>query len=73
MNAEHKRAKYQSHVNFLKSKYTDAKFVNLAISSLGIIGHPCSFIKMCDDLAVDMGHQRYLISELSNTIIRAIY
>ena len=28
---------------------------------------------MCDALAVDMGHRRYLISKLSNTIIWATY
>ena len=69
MNAERKKAKYQSLMQALKSKYTDVKFVNLSISSLGIFGLSCSsFIEMCDALAVDMGHRRYLISKLSNTI-----
>ena len=71
VNAERKRAKYQSLMETLKSKYTDVKFVNLSISSLGIFGLSCSsFIEMCDALAVDMGHRRYLISKLSNTSIR---
>ena len=74
VNAERKRAKYQSLMETLKSKYTDVKFVNLSISSLGIFGLSCSsFIEMCDALAVDMGHRRYLISKLSNTIIRTTY
>ena len=74
VNAERKRAKYQSLMETLKSKYTDVKFVNLSISSLGIFGLSCSsFIEMCDALAVDMRHRRYLISKLSNTIIRTTY
>ena len=48
--------------------------VNLSISSLGIFGLSCStFIEMFDDLAVDMGHRRYLISKLSGTIIPTTY
>ena len=74
VNAERKRAEYQSLMETLISKYTDVKFVNLSISSLGIFGLSCSsFIEMCDALAVDMGHRRYLISKLSNTIIRTTY
>ena len=74
VNAERKRAKYQSLMETLKSKYTDVKFVNLSISSLGIFGLSCSsFIEMCDALAVDMRHRRYLISKLSNTIIQTTY
>ena len=58
MNGERKRAKYQSLMETLRSKYTDVKFVNISISSLGIFGLPCStFIEMFDALAVDMGHQ----------------
>ena len=74
VNAERKRAKYQSLIETLKSKYTDVKFVNLSISSLGIFGLCCTFfVEICDVLAVDMGHQRYLISKLSDTIIRTTY
>ena len=73
VNAERKRAKYQSLIETLKSKYTDVKFVNLSISSPGIFGLSCSsFIEICDALAVDMRHRRYLISKLSNTIIRRL-
>ena len=36
-NAEYKRAKYQSLLETLKSKYTDVKFANLSVSSLGIL------------------------------------
>ena len=74
VNAERKRAKYQSLVENLKSKYKDVNFVNLSISSLGIFGPSCSsFIEMCDALSVDVGHRRYLISKLCNTIIRTTY
>ena len=70
VNAERKKAKYQSLMETLRSKYADVKFINLAISSLGIFGFSCSiFIEMFDALAVAMGHWRYLISKLSNTII----
>ena len=71
MNAERKRAKYQSLMEALKYKYTGVKFVDLSISSLGIFSLSCSsFTEMCDALAVDMGHRRYLIYKLSSTIIR---
>ena len=49
----------------LRSKYTDVKFVNPSISSLGIFGLSCStFIEMCGTLVVDMGHRHYLILKL---------
>ena len=71
VNPESKRAKYQSHKETLKLKYTDVKFVNLSIGSLVIFGLSCSaFIEMCDALAVGMGHWRYLISNLSNTSLK---
>ena len=38
VNAERKRAKYQSLVENFKSKYKDVDFVNFSISSLGIFG-----------------------------------
>ena len=58
----------------LKCKYTDAKFVNLSISSLRMFGLSCSsFIEMCDTLGVNMGNRRYLVSKLSNTIIQSAY
>ena len=74
VNAECKRAKYQSLMENRRSKYTDVKSVNLSIGSLGIFGLSCStFMEMFGALAVDMGHRRYLISKLSNTIIRTTY
>ena len=74
VNAERKRATYQSLIETLKTRYTDVRSVNLSISSLGIFGLSCSsFIEMCDALAVNMGHRCYLISKLSNTIIRTTY
>ena len=74
VNAERKRAKYKSLMESLRSKYTDVNFINFSISSLGIFGLSCSSsIEMFDALAVDMGHRRYLISKLSNTIIRRTY
>ena len=57
MNTERKRAKYQSLVQTLKSKYTDTKFAKLSTSFLGcscLSGS--SFIEMYDALAVVMGH-----------------
>ena len=74
VNAVRKRAKYQSLMETLKSKYTDVKFVNLSISALGVFGLSySSFTEMCDAPAIDMGHQRYLISKLSKAIIRTTY
>jgi len=74
VNAEHKRAKHQSLMETLRSKYTDVKFVNLSISSLGIFGLSCStFIEMCGALVVDVGHRHYLILKLSTTIIQMTY
>ena len=72
--ASYKRASYKSLMETLKSRYTDVKFVNLSISSLGILCLSCSScIEICDALAVDMGHRRYQITKLSNTIIRTTY
>ena len=49
VHAERKRAKYCPLVENLQSEYTEVKFVNLFISSLGKFGFPCSsFIDMCD-------------------------
>ena len=67
VNVEGKRAKFQSLMETLRSKYTDINLVNLSISSLGIFYLSCStFNEMCDALAVEMGHRCYLTSKLSS-------
>ena len=73
-NAKRKREKYLTLTRHLQSSFTSVHFVNLSISSLGIFGLSCSsFIDMCNALDVDEKHLRYLISKLSNTIIRTTY
>ena len=57
-----------------KWEFTVPNFVNFSISSLGIFGLSCSsFIEVYDALAVVIEHRSYLISKLSNTIIRTTY
>ena len=74
VNAKRKREKYLPLTRHLQSSFKSVHFVNLSISSLGIFGLSCSsFIDMCNALDVDEKHLRYLISKLSNTIIRTTY
>ena len=73
-NASRKFEKYRYLLHDLESKYRYVKFVNLSISSLGIFGQSCnSFIQMCTDLSINTGHTTYIITKLTNIIIRTTY
>ena len=73
-NTSRKFEKYCHLLHHLCTKYHLVKFFNLSISSLGIFGQSCnSFIQMCTDLSINTGHTNYIITELTNIIIRTTY
>ena len=73
-NAYRKRNKYLQLTRDLSSKYRNAKFINLSISSIGIFGKSCkSFIKMCNDLGIEKQHLNYILSKITAIIIRSTY
>ena len=71
-NASRNFEKYRYLLHDLK--YRIVKFVNLSISSLGIFGQSCnSFIEMCTNLSINTGHTSYLLTKLTNIIVRTTY
>ena len=73
-NASRKELKYCSLLTDLANDYKQIEFINLSISSLGIFGN-CSdsFFKLCMERGSNNGDRNFIISKLSNLIIRSTY
>ena len=72
-NTSRKFENYCYLLNDLKSKYSLAKFVNLAIGFLGISGQSCNlFIEMCTDLSIYTGYTEYLMIN-SSYVLHILY
>ena len=73
-NARRKREKYQDLVNEQLKKYEKAQFVNVSISSLGVLSETSlSLIEMLKDLEFDEACRKYLVRKIINTCIRSTY
>ena len=73
-NARRKREKYQDLVNEQLKNYQKAQFVNVSISSLGVLSKTSlCLIKMLKDLEFDEACRKYLIRRIINTCIRSTY
>ena len=58
----------------LKKSYSDVKFVNLSMSTLGIMGRSSeSLFLMLDDLKFDKTVQKHIIRKTMNIAIRCSY
>ena len=73
-NARRKREKYQDLVNEQLKKYEKAQFVNVSISSLGVLSETSlSLMEMLKDLEFDEVCRKYLVRKIVNTCIRSTY
>ena len=74
INSDRKASKYSSLILDLKHTYSDVKFVNLSMSTIGIMGKSSeSLLLMLDDLNLDKPTQNYLIRKVMNIAIRCTY
>ena len=74
INSDRKASKYSSLLLDLRHAYSDVKFVNLSVSTIGIMGKSSeSLLLMLDDLTVDKPTQNYLIRKVMNIAIRCTY
>ena len=74
INSDHKASKYSSLILDLKHTYSDVKFVNLSMSTIGITGKSSeSLLLMLDDLNLDKHTQNYLIRKVMNIATRCTY
>ena len=65
-NARRKREKYQDLVNEELKNYQKAQFVNVSISSLGLLSETSlSLIEMLKDLEFDEACRKYLIRRIT--------
>ena len=66
-NIIRKREKYKNLIKDLKSDYSSVKFMNLSMSSLGVLFVECStFQDMLNDIGIDEKQQRYIIRKMIN-------
>ena len=58
----------------MSRNYRCVEFVNLSMSSLGVLSDECSsFLVMMNDIDIDKKHQLYIIKKMINMALRAIY
>ena len=73
-NIIRKREKYKNLIKDLKSDYSSVKFINLSMSSLGVLSAECSTSQdMLNDIGINEKQQRYIIRKMINFAIRATY
>ena len=73
-NANCEELRYRSLRADLTKDFNKIKFVNLSVSCLGIFGNSSeSFLQMCSETGIDNRHLKFIISMLSNIIIRITY
>ena len=74
INSDRKAAKYSPLIFDLKHTYSDLKFVNLSMSTIGIMGKsPESLLPMLDDLHLDKPTKKYVIRKVMSIAIRCTY
>ena len=74
INSDRKASKYNSLIKDLKYTYSDVKFVNLSMSTIGIIGNSSeSLLLVLDDLNLDKPAQNSVIRKVMNIAIRCTY
>ena len=73
-NANHKELKHRPLLIDLAKDYIKIKFVNLSVSCLGIFGNSSeSFLQMSNETGIGNLHLIFIISKLSNIVIRLTY
>ena len=73
-NVDRKRERYKDLVVLQREHYRSVKFVNLSISSLGVLSKECdAFLVMLNDLGFDDRHRKYCIRKIMSIAIRTTY
>ena len=58
----------------MSRNYRCVEFVNLSMSSLGVLSDECSsFLVVMNDIGIDKKQQLYIIKKMINIALRAIY
>ena len=74
INSDRKASKYSFTILDLKHTYSDVKFVNLSMSTIGIMGKSSeSLLLMLDDLNWDTPTQNHINRKVMNIAIRCTY
>ena len=69
-----KKEKYLNLIKEISRNYSCVKFVNLSMSSLGVLSTECStFLDMKNDFGNDNKQQHYIIKKMINITIGATY
>ena len=73
-NIARKDRKYQDLIRTLKCQYNNVKFINLSVSTLGVLSsHSTDFITMLRELSIDDRHLTYIQKKISTITIRSTY
>ena len=73
-NIARKDRKCQDLIRTLKCQYHNFKFINLSVSTLGVLSsHSTDFITMLRELSIDDQHLTYIQIKISTITIRSTY
>jgi hypothetical protein len=73
-NVERKKGKYKDLIEDQRGHFNSVKFVNLSVSSLGVLDKECfTFLEMLDTIGMDKKQQHYCIKKMTSYAIRATY
>ena len=73
-NVDRKHAKYKDLLEDLKKHFTSVKFINISVSSLGVLDKECStFLKMLDTLGLGKKDQQFCTRKMMSIAIRTTY
>ena len=74
INSDRKKAKYHSLISDLIPTFSDIKFINLSMSTLGLLGKSSdSLLLFLEDLKFDKPSSKYIIKKIMNISIRCSY
>ena len=73
-NAVRKKEKNLNFIKEMSRNYRCVEFVNLSMSSVGVLCDECSsFLVMMNDIGIGKKQQVYIIKTMINIALRAIY
>ena len=74
INSDRKKAKYHSLISDLTTTFSNIKFINLSMSTLGLLGKSSdSLLLFLEDLKFDKPSSKYIIKKIMNISIRCSY
>ena len=74
INSDRKKAKYRSLLTDLSPNYSTIKFINLSMSTLGLLGKSSdSLLSLLEDLKFDMPSSTHTVKKIMNIAIRCSY